>query len=94
MTLDGNLFAHLLLVFLCTIGLLLSYFHKSGDFEGRRFKFSAGLVVINYMILFGIIVPHFSGEQPLWAAVSSSVIMMAYLAVHFSAWAFGRRESR
>jgi hypothetical protein len=81
-------------VALCIIGVLLSYFHKAGDAEGRRFKFAAGAVVINYMIIFGLIVPNFWGKQPFLAALSSSAIMIVYLAMHLFVRGAGKRESQ
>lgn len=90
----ANLFVHILLVVLCIIGVLLSYFHEAGDTEGRRFKFAAGAVVINYMIIFGIIVPYFWGKQPFLAALSSSAIMIVYLAIHLFVLGLGKHGSQ
>ena len=90
---QGNFFAHLLLVFLCIIGLLLSHFHKTGDPGGRRFKLAAGAVIVNYMILFGMVVPGFWGKQPFVAALSSAAVMGIYLAVHLFVWRFRKMQS-
>ncbi|MCK5875798.1 MAG: hypothetical protein KAG82_13960 [Alcanivoracaceae bacterium] len=93
MALDENVVAHLLLVLLCTIGFFLSCFHKAGDPGGQRFKLAAGAVIVNYMILFGMVVPGYWGKQPFVAALSSAAVMSIYLATHLFVWRFRKKQS-